>query len=62
MQDYLKNQDVRDCIRRAMIDSKGHMMICGNKQTLGRAILSGLIEGNTQVFTEAELNEMKQTG
>lgn len=38
------------------------MMICGNKQTLGRAVLDGLESGETQILSEHELNEIKENG
>jgi hypothetical protein len=35
-------------------------MICGNKNTLGRAVIEGLTEGPAKVFTKEQFEELKQ--
>jgi len=40
--------------------SSGHLLICGNKNTLGRAVIEGLTEGATKVFEREKFEELKE--
>ena len=37
-------------------------MICGNKNTLGRAVTEGLVEGATKVWEREQFEELKEKG
>jgi len=48
-------------IRDACVEKQGQIMICGNKNTLGKAIIEGLTTQN-QVLTQQEYEEIKLQG
>lgn len=37
-------------------------MICGNKSTLGNAVLQGLTFESTKILTENEVKDLKESG
>jgi sulfite reductase alpha subunit-like flavoprotein len=61
VQEYLKETKVLESIKESMA-AGGHLMICGNKNTLGKAVIEGLTEGPTKVFDKTEFEEMKEGG
>ncbi len=45
-----------------MEQQHGHFMICGNKNTLGKAVIEGLTEGGTKIFERERFEQMKEAG
>ena len=45
-----------------MISKNAHFMICGNKNTLGKAVIDGLTEGEEKILERKQFEEMKEAG
>lgn len=58
VQEYLKETELIATIKDLTLDKKGYIMICGNKNTLGKAVLEHLQQPN--FFTEGEIQDLKK--